>query len=66
MTNILRNHCRVLYCEIHPKESNAEHTIDEFGETVESLISLITDQGFTIVHKERRHNEVQIKAEASK
>jgi len=62
MESTLQNHCRILYCEIHPKESNSEHTIEEYGESIESITKKIERCGFEIEKTTHRYNEVQIKA----
>lgn len=62
LENTLQDHCRVLFCEIHPEESKANHNIREYGETVESMIENVERMGFCLNYKLKRGNEIHIKA----
>jgi len=55
--------CRILYLEIHlPKESGGRPSVEDYGESKESMLEKILALGFEIVYNERRGNEVHIKA----
>lgn len=60
---LCRETCRLLYCEIHlPKEGGSRPSVKDYGESQESVLSMITNLGFDVIYTERRGSEVHVKA----
>jgi FkbM family methyltransferase len=54
--------CRTLYCEIHLPREGARPSVEDYGESRESILDMISDLGFNIEYQEQRGAEVQVKA----
>lgn len=64
MENSLNNStCRLLYCEIHlPSGDGGRPSVEDYDESIESMLEKISELGFEIVYNELRGKEVHIKA----
>lgn len=62
----LRNdNCRLLYCEIHlprRKSGSSRPSVEDYGETQESILEKITKLGFEVEYTKLRDREVHVKA----
>lgn len=54
--------CRLLYCEIHLPTNGGRPSVEDYGESQESMLRKISELGFDIVYNETRGGEVHVKA----
>lgn len=55
--------CRLLYCEIHlTRNDGGRPSVEDYGESQESMLRKISELGFDIVYDEVRGDEVHVKA----